>query len=104
MAETERERGGEQLERSSEPHAVCRRGAIDNTSAKQLLTSAINLEIPGGKSSEGGATPAHAPVILPIIVARWGTVLGACEGRVGTSAAMHGAGIWDYETMLGVGE
>ena len=48
IAETERERGGEQRERSSEPHAVCRRGAIDNTSAKQLLTSAINLEIPRG--------------------------------------------------------
>ena len=50
IAESERERGGEQRERSSAPHAVCRRGAIDNTSAKQLLTSAINLEIPGGYS------------------------------------------------------
>ena len=51
----------------------------------------------------GGATPAHAPT-LPIILARWGTMLGTCEGRVGTSATMHGAGNSDYETMLGVGE
>ena len=51
----------------------------------------------------GGAIPAHAPT-LPIILARWGTMLGTCEGRVGTSATMHGACISDYETMLGVGE
>ena len=34
-------------------------------------------------------------------LACWGTILGACDGHVGASAAMHGGG---YEALLGVGE
>ena len=100
IAEAERERGGERRERSRAPHAVCWRESVQ----REALTRRSQLRHFGTFSGTGGGVkPAHAPT-LPDRLARWGTMLGACEGRVGTSAAMHGACFWDYETMLGVGE